>query len=359
MKDPNRSALADIPATLFLATALLSSQQVRAAPQTVAEVAMYDGADRAAVLEAGARKEGQMLLYTPGGQINPIADRFQAKYPYIRLEILRGETPELTRRVMEEYKAQRHTVDAMELDEGPLALLREAEILQPYFSPQMSVYPAGAIEPGKRWVSSYESYKGLGFNTKLVSPEEAPRTYDDLLDSKWKGRMATASSSIPTWIGGVLAIKGEDYIRKLGKQEMTVYSVQGRALSNLVVSGEVALSPVVFNSHMHDSANRGASVAWRPLDGVYALVAAMATTTKSPHPHAAMIFIDFMLSKEGQTMRQDMGYVSARGDLTSPDKPKQVVYGSQIPDLAAKFEQWNLLGQQVFGKGRSAPAEKN
>jgi iron(III) transport system substrate-binding protein len=340
------------------AIAVLVAAAQAAEPKTVAEIATYDGADRAQIIQAGARKEGSVLLITPGGQIKPITDRFSQKYPFVRLEVVTGETPNLTRRLQEEYKAGRYTVDAMELDEGPLGLLRGDKILQPYYTPERSVYPAGAIEAGKLWTSSYESYKGLGFNTKLVSAAEAPQTYDDLLDLKWKGKMAVAGSSVQTWIGGVLAIKGEDFIRKLGKQDVTVYNIQGRALANLVVSGEVPLSPIVFSSHVHDSAQKGAPIAWRPLDGVYALVAGVALPTHAPHPHAAMLFIDFMLSKEGQTLRMETGYVSARNDLPSPDKPKVVVYGSQIPDLAVKFEQWQQLNQEVFGKPKAAPAEK-
>ncbi len=350
-----RCILGGILAGLCLAGAtLLAGETQAAAPQTVAEIANYAGADRQAVLEAGARKEGQVVFYSVGGQIKPVLDRFREKYPYVRLQALEGQTIDLTRRIIEEYKAKHYAVDAMELDDGALALLRDENILQPFFTPDMGIYASGAVEPGKRWVSAYESYKGLGFNTKLVPLEEAPKSFDDLLDPKWKGRMAVAASPLPTSIGGLLAIKGEDYVRKLGKQDIGVYSMNGRALANLIVSGEVAMSPVIYNSHMFESAKQGAPVAWRALDGVYAIVAAVATVTHAPHPHAAMLFLDYMLSTEGQGIRLSMGYVSARNDLPSPDKPNRIIYPSQIADLPEKFEKWTALGQEVFGKAKAA-----
>ena len=111
-----RCILGGILAGLCLAGAtLLAGETQAAAPQTVAEIANYAGADRQAVLEAGARKEGQVVFYSVGGQIKPVLDRFREKYPYVRLQALEGQTIDLTRRIIEEYKAKHYAVDAMEL----------------------------------------------------------------------------------------------------------------------------------------------------------------------------------------------------------------------------------------------------
>jgi iron(III) transport system substrate-binding protein len=357
MYKPVRKLVVTIGLGLVVFAAVGRGNLEAAEPKTFAEIATYTGADRQAVLEAGARKEGQIVFYSVGGQIKPVLDLFQQKYPYVHLQPLEGQTIDLTRRIIEEHKAKHYAVDAFELDDGALALLRDEKILQPFNTPEMAAFAPTGVEEHKLWVSAYESYKGLGFNTKLVPPDQAPKSFDDLLDPKWKGKMAVAASPLPTSIGGMIAIKGEEYVRKLGKQDVPVYQMNARALANLVISGEVAMSPVIYNSHVFESAKTGAPIAWSALDGVYAIVSGVASTTNPPHPYSAMLFLDYMLSKDGQGVRVNMGYISARTDLVSPGKPARIIYPSQIPDLAEKFEKWTALGQEVFGKARPAPPE--
>lgn len=347
-----------VPATGAIAFALAIGQ-ANAAPLTVDQIANYQAPDRAAVLEAGARSEGSLLVYTVGSQNEPLMKRFREKYPFIRLEVFRAAAPDITRRILEEYKAKKPVADTIELNDGGTAIMREAGALQPLYSPEMRAFAEGAVEPGRQWVSSYESYKGLGFNTKYVSPDEAPKTLDDLLDPKWKGKMALATRAMPTWIGGVLANKPESFVRQLGKQDFTIYVMGGRAVANLVVSGESPLSPLIYNSHMFTSAGKGAPVQWRALDGVYANTNVVSVLKNAPHPHAAMMMIDFMLSPEAQLTRIGMGYASARTDVESPGKPPKVFYLSQRPDYGPMFDRWTQLGEQVFGKGKAHPTIKD
>ena len=345
-------------ALAVVAAALTISDVSAAVTDRTEEIANYNGADRQAVLEEGARKEGRFTVYTVGGESKPIFERFGQKYPFVRLELYQAHNVEITRRVIEEQKMGRFLADAIELNDGALGLIRDAGALQSYYTPEMPNFLPDAVEPGKHWISTYESYKGLGYNTKLTKPEEAPMEPDDLLDPKWKGKMTLAAPSMQTWVGGLIASKGEDFIRKLGSQNLIVYNMGARALANLVVSGEVQMSPVMFNSHMHVSASKGAPVAWRAIGAVYATVNGAAIAKHAPNPHASMLLVDFLLSKESQTMRINMGYASGRSDLDSPDKPKQVLYPSRLPDLDQQYEKWNRLGTQVFGKGKDHPSVK-
>ena len=141
--------------------ALAPSFGQAAAPTSVADVANYAGADRQAVLEAGARKEGTVQLYTTGTQDDPMYDRFREKYPYVKLDAYRAPGTDAARRIIEEYNAGRFTADAIFLNTGALGVIRNGGVLQPYTVPEIAVYKKEAIEPGRHWIYDYQSYLNL------------------------------------------------------------------------------------------------------------------------------------------------------------------------------------------------------
>ena len=151
-------------------------------------------------------------------------------------------------------------------------------------------------------------------------------------------------------VGALVLDKGEEFVRRLGRQKIRIFQVSARAVANFVVSGEVALSPALFNSHVANSRARGAHVAWRPLGGVYSTTGGVALARQAPHPHAALLFIDFVLSREGQSVYQSLGYASARTDFENPEKPRKIHYLGDRPSYLRDYETWTALGHQVFGK---------
>jgi iron(III) transport system substrate-binding protein len=340
---------------------LISSSAFAAAPTSVSDIANYAGADRQTILEAGARKEGTVQLYGTGTQDEPMYARFRAKYPWLKLEAYRAPATDVARRAMEEDKAGRNTVDAFILSTAALGVLRNAKLLQPYTVPDIAVFAKYGIEPGRNWIYDYQSWLGLGYNSKLISEDEVPKTYDDLLDPKWKGKMAISdwTSTTANWVGVVIQKKSEDYVLKLGQQNMTAFAVSPRAVANFIVSGENPISPVIYSSHMNSSKREGASVAWKALGPSFAQVGAAAVAAKAPHPNAALLLIEFYLSKEGQTLRQELGYASARTDMVNVAKPPdEAVDLTLLPDYEVQFEKWSALALKAFGKGREVPPEK-
>jgi iron(III) transport system substrate-binding protein len=322
-----------------------------AAPHTAQEIATYHDADRQAVLEAGARREGTMLVYATNAQADPLYAAFGKKYPFIKVEALRQDGPTVARRMMEEYGAGTYFADTIDLNVGALRQMMGAGLLLAYDSPELAAFRPDAVEPGHHWALDYESYLSLGYNTNLIADADAPKTLDDLLDPKWQGKMAVAgTSTLPNWVGALLRDRGEAFVRKLALQKMRVYEVSARAVANLVVSGEVPLSPTVFNSHVAVSRGEGAPIAWRALGGVYSTTGGMALAAKPPHPNSAMLYIDFLLSQEGQTLYRKLGYASARKDLENADKPTKIYYLSDEPDYANELEKWQALGREITTK---------
>lgn len=321
-------------------------------PTTVEAIANYQGPDRQKMLEDGARKEASLLVYTTGTQIQPLIDRFKAKYPFITVELSRASSADTARKVVEEYAAGYYKVDAYELATHGLIVPRDQGLLQPFISPETASFDPDAVDPGKHWVVARESYTGLAFNTDQIPADKAPKSYEDLLKPEWKGKMAMSGSTATSgnWVGTLVVLHGEDFVRKLGAQDVRVYKITGRALANLLTSGEVALSPTIYNSHVEASVKKGAPLAWRALGPVPVTDSGVAVAKRASHPHGAMLLIDFLLSKEGQEMYRELGYNSPRKDMASGDAPPQKLYLTNRPNYVQEFETWNRLYQNVFLK---------
>ena len=324
-----------------------------AAPATVAEIANYAGADRQQVLEDGAKREGSLMIYTTGTQIAPLIDRFRQKYPFLKVQMPRASSVDVAVKVTQEYSAGLFLVDAFELNSDGLILPRSQGILQPFTAPEVVNFESNAIETGHHWISVRESYTGIGFNTMKIPVAQAPKTYEDLLDPKWKGRMAVSATTgtAGNWVGAMVVTHGEDFVRKLGRQDIRVYQIAGRALANLMIAGEVALSPTIYQSHVAASRAQGAPLAWNAPGPVPVTDTSAALAAKAPHPHAAMLFIDFLLSKDAQLRYRDLGYLSSRKDMKSEEYPDlQKLFLMNRPNYVEEFEQWTHLFQEAILK---------
>src|SRR4051812_20772250 len=197
---------------LAFASLLLACSTAHAAEgDALAKIASYQGADRQAVLEAGARTEGALTIYTVGAQIDPLMAAFSAHYPYITARVLKADGPALVKRVTEEYKAGLYNVDAYEMDDYGIRLLQEAGVLASFRSPEMAAYGPQSIGPNNSWVMMRNDLISLGFNTDAVSPDAAPHSNQDLLDQRWKGKLGISASitAIVTWVGALALSEGE------------------------------------------------------------------------------------------------------------------------------------------------------
>jgi iron(III) transport system substrate-binding protein len=342
---------------LFGTAALWSFIVVGAAsaqPAGVDAIANYTGADRQKVLEEGARREGGLLLYTTGTQIKPLLERFEQTYPFVRVELARASSADTARKVLEEYRAGYEKVDAFELASHGLVVPRDEGILQPFRSPEFAAFAAEAIEPGRHWVVVRESYTGIGFNTKLLPPDKAPKTYQALLDAQWKGRMAISgvSTTAVNWVGTMIIAHGPDFVRKLGQQNIRIYNLTGRALANLMTAGEVTLSPTIYNSHVAASAEKGAPLGWFAPGPVPVTDTGVAIARKAPHPHATMLFMDFLMSKQGQQLYQELGYDSPRSDVAGAGAKMEKLYLTNRANYIREYEDWAKLYQDTFLRRR-------
>jgi len=329
------------------------------APMSAAQLALYQGADREKILIEGAKREGQVTFYNSHTWFRTFVRDFEKKYPFVKVAEWRNDSKNIIRRVMEEFKAGRFLVDVIETTPEVMGLLKRDGVFLEFYTPEARNYPDDVKAKGKNglyYLGDRETYNSLGFNTSLVPPSEAPKTMRDLLNPKWRGKMAIAGTSTGVrWIGNALETQGREFLDKFAELEVKVQDVAAAALAGMIVSGEVHLSPTIFDANVSVAKQKGAPIEWRPLEPVVTTVGYSGMTGKAPNPHAALLFLDFLHSKEGQQGIMKGGLWSPREDIGSTDQKFKKIYLDEkysIEELEVKFGQWENLMRQLFIKRR-------
>ena len=349
---------------LLLVTIMLghgsAAQSAQSRPLSPAELALYQGADREKILLEGAKKEGQLTFYTSNTWVaGPVTQEFEKRYPFVKANVWRSDSKGLLRRLSEEQAAGRYLADVVETSPEYVGLLVRGSLLQDHYSPELAAYEDDAKVKGKSGVLAWtnrEIYISLGFNTKLIPPSEAPKTLKDYLDPKWKGKMSIAGTTTGTqWVGAVIDTMGREFLERLATQEINMQNMSGEALSGLVASGEVPLSPTIFNSNIFTHKEKNAPVDWRPIDPVIAGVGTSGMVVNAPHPHAALLFLDYLHSKIGQQAAMKGGLSSARKDIGGTDQKFKKIYMESKygpAQLEKKFNEWEGLMRKLFIRQR-------
>ena len=290
-------------------------------PTAIAELASYRGADREAILYAGAKTEGKIIWYTSlaGDSYKELVKAFETKYSGVKVESYRAAGAELVVRLEEEAKARRNIADTIETTEGSLIFLRDEKLLRPYDSPHLDRFPEDGKERADKglvyWALARESYIGFAYNKNLVPSEAVPKNFDGLFHPQLKGKLGISiGQTSDKIIGAMLKTKGDEAVRRLKGQEIKLYSIDAPALVSTIASGEIVGSPAIFQTHTLLAASKGAPVEWVPMDLVPTNVGSAAVAANPPHPHAALLMADFLLSPDGQQVLEKYYYGSGAKD---------------------------------------------
>ena len=330
------------------------------APMSVSQLALYQGADRETILIQGAKKEGQIVFYNSHTWFKAVAQEFEKKYPFIKVAEWRADGADVMKRVIEESQAGRFLADVVESTAGNIGGIHSHGLLQEHRSPELRFFDDDVMMKGKNGVyywADRETYISLGFNTNHIPAAEAPKRLNDLLDPKWKGKMSLAGGATAArWVGAVIEMAGREFIEKLSGQDVNVHKLSGAALANLVVTGEVPMSPTIFDSNIFVAKRKGAAVEWRPVDPVVANVGYSGLVAKAPHPHAALLFLDYIHSKEGQQFIVKGGLSSPRDDVESlvNQKFKKTYFEAKysVEEYEKKVSEWEGLIQKLLMRRR-------
>ena len=318
-----------------LAAWVLATTPVTVHAATVAEIANLKTPDREQVLVEGAKQEGKVVIYSAmieDQALRPITQAFRQKYPFIEPEFWRADTRDLINKALAEARARAVVGDIIEGGGVSQALIK-AGVLQSFSTPALAPFAKERFDSKGMWAATRVSYFGLAYNTKSVKAEEAPKTYQDLLDPKWKGKLCWAST---TETGGALMFitfirqafgeeKGESYLRNLSKQNVDNLTGSPREVVNNVMQGECSIAIDIFLHHPIISAQKGAPVAAQALEPVLSNASVVTLAKGATHPHAAMLLIDYLLSKEAQQVLEKADYLPAHPDVAPHKSLENIV----------------------------------
>jgi iron(III) transport system substrate-binding protein len=302
----------------------------------------------------GAKQENALVWYMSASaeDVKAIFSAFNKRYPFIKTDSFRAGSAALFNRILNEARAGKVFFDVVAIRGLETHQLVKAGFLQPYVSPESAAYPAGFKDAKGHWVDFFDSYNVIGYNTKLVSRDQAPKSWEDLLDPKWKGKIALDEENY-SWFGALTQKWGREktqrYMRALAKQEIQLRNGQ-TLIAQLMAAGEFAVAMVLAH-RIEKMKEQGAPVEWvTTLDPITAALHPIGLAAKAPHPNAAKLFVDFILSKEGQQLMLSIERTPARPGIDTKMEARKLKLYAVPPDLGEHYNQFQREFREIFGR---------
>ena len=301
----------------------------------------------------GARREGNVVFYGPLN-INDstmLLKRFEEKYPFIKTELLRMSAEPLLNRILTEDRAGRNVVDV--INNTIINALKKARLLQPYRSSENSAYPDQFKDPEGYWTTLHNNYYVVGYNSKLVGAKDAPKDWHDLVHPKWKGKIGMDQEEYE-WYAATMEYwgleKAQKFHRALARQG--IHWRKGHTLiSQLIVAGEFPLG-IVYAHRAESMKKAGAPIELvKTSDPVFVALSPAGVAAKAPHPNAAKLLLDFLLSKEAQLMLRSVNRTSGRLDvdpLVPEMHPSKLRLAAIDPKVTEELSKYGKEFQDIY-----------
>lgn len=307
------------------------------------------------VIEA-AKKEGELVWWSTiaQDQSQKVVDEFMKRYPFIKAHYWRSGSVGLHQKIMIEARAGRSSWDVVSqttpefIDE-----LKQKKLIAAYHSPERGSFSADLKDKEGFWTGTYALPTGLGFNTQQVKKEAVPKSYKDLLDPKWKGGKISVDDENYEFLIGLSEAWGKaaavEYLKALAAQAPMV-SRGATQRTQLLAAGEFPLA-VTYTHTVEWSKSQGTSVDWVNLEPVVIKFDGIMLGANAAHPNAAKLFIDFILSQQGQELFRSFRRVTLR-DGVDPDPPRLIKGFKRVvlhPDRLQNAQESLRLYREVFG----------
>lgn len=320
------------------------------------ELASYEGADRLEKIIAAAKKEGELTLYTTFAEkdLPGLVKPFEAKYG-IKVNVWRAGTDKVLQRTLAEAAANRNTVDVVHFGSPEMEALAREKVLRPVNSPAYRHLLPGSVPAHHEWAATLLSVWVQAYNTNLIKKEELPKTYQDLLDPKWRNKLGIESKN-QDWFAAVVGLMGgevkglkffQDLVSRNGVSPRSGHTL----LTNMVISGEVPLALTVYNYMPEQAKRKGAPVDWFALEPAIARSNAVGVARRARHPAAALLFHEYMLT-DAQPHLVTMDYVPTNTGVRSPLTGVKIQITDPIQSLDESAKWSKLFDETVIKRAR-------
>ncbi|MGE5305837.1 MAG: ABC transporter substrate-binding protein [Alphaproteobacteria bacterium] len=305
-------------------------------------------------LVAAAKQEGAMTYYTTMtlSQSKKVVDRFEKMYPFIKTDLFRTGGDPLLNKILNEHRGGRDAWDVT-TGRGEMVLpLLDAKLITPYRSPEAKNIDQDLVDPESYWAAYYVNPYVLGYNTKLVKKSDVPKTYEQLLDPRWKGGKISLDDEAYGLMTGLTRAWGKEkalaFFKKLAAQQPVVQRGNTNRVQ-LTMAGEYYLI-IAYAPTIQRETSLGHPINWVPLEPVAVQVNPAMLAAHAPHPNAGKLFIDFLLSKEGQKMLVGFRRIPVRDDVEP--EPARLFRGYkrlvENPEEYKNLNETRKLYQEIF-----------
>ena len=303
----------------------------------------------------GAKKEGEVILYASMNleEANVMISRFEQKYPFVKVKLNRTDSEKLLTKILVEARAKRPMADVIQTLGFGMHALKKGQHLGYYLSSENGYYPKEFKEEGY-WTTVYTNPYVVAYNPRMVSKENLPRKYDDLLQPMWQGKMMMEPTKVD-WFCGVLQLMGKEkglrYMRELAKQNI-MNRIGHDLIAQLVAAGEAALDIDIPAPSVDRVRKRGAPIDWVAFPPAPASLIGIGIASQPVHPNAARLYMDFVLSLEGQKTLADLGRYLARMEIMQEQmaKAKGLQMVAVNPELGENIVEYSKLMREIFGQ---------
>jgi iron(III) transport system substrate-binding protein len=310
--------------SIFVLLTAIAGSAAAKNEEVVARAHSLSARAREEFLVAGARREGEVADYTTTNQQmgQPLVALFEKKYPFVGMKLARISGSKIIQRVETEARAGLHAVDVIGTGELGIVSLVDRGVMAKYVSPMREYLREGFADKEGYWTAQHAALLFSAYNKKLVKAEEAPRSWEDFLDPKWKGKLSLDTEAFE-WMGFLIAHMGEErafrYFERLTKQDIKF--LRGRSLQlQLLAAGEFPITMVSNANLILELKKAGAPIEPIRISPVFLRPSLLLLAANAPHPHAAMLYLDFLLSKEGQSLLAKSGRLPGRKDIQAEDR---------------------------------------
>jgi iron(III) transport system substrate-binding protein len=345
------------------AVAIVVLADAAALAQSSALLQKYQGLkrqEREQKLVEGAKREGKVVVYsfTAVDQLKPLLDEFHKRYPFIRPEHYRANATGVFNKFTTEARAGQTLADVIDISAGESHTLREMALIDPYLSPSREGIPKDFMDEKGFWTAHYHFVIALGFNTQHIKAAEAPKSYEELLNPKWKRRFSLDPADQDLF-GALLLHWGKEktlsYFKSLAKLEPRMVSGHTQQ-ANLVGAGEIQMAPWLYGYRPLQLKDDGAPVETVLFDPVLSNPAYLLLSKNSSQPHAAALFIDWALAVDGgmKFFAEKFGRTPTRTGLRERFPKLRVDrYLVVKPEIVGpNFKDFTKLYNEIFGIGK-------